>query len=398
MFKDRFKSEKKIVYITLEEMKRELKSGIIVLENRYFKIEKISLEKGLDEKERELEIEEILEERVDDYNPVEYIEKEIVLREDEEFEEIVIILLKRDIVEEILQEGKEKKIRISGIVPAFFLRSIEIDKNRAELFIDIDEEKVIKVEFKDGKIKNIDELEIEREKILESEVEEILQDLLEIDLTEFEKISFYEKDREIGEIFQEIDNIDVEINNWKENEIEYNYNYDFLPLEYLESLKMRSSIKKKIIIFFTVFILQILLGMIFHYFSNLNVEKIGDLEKNIGVYKDEIEEIREKKIIEIEEKEKIREEELKRIEFKNIKLGSLLKNLDEFKPKGVTILNIELNETNKLKILGKSINEEKILKFQEKIVEHSKFKNLNHDYIKREDEIYDFQLEVEVCL
>lgn len=397
MFKDRFKSEKKIVYITLEEMKRELKSGIIVLENRYFKIEKISLEKGLDEKERELEIEEILEERVDDYNPVEYIEKEIVLREDEEFEEIVIILLKRDIVEEILQEGKEKKIRISGIVPAFFLRSIEIDKNRAELFIDIDEEKVIKVEFKDGKIKNIDELEIEREKILESEVEEILQDLLEIDLTEFEKISFYEKDREIGEIFQEIDNIDVEINNWKENEIEYNYNYDFLPLEYLESLKMRSSIKKKIIIFFTVFILQILLGMIFHYFSNLNVEKIGDLEKNIGVYKDEIEEIREK-IIEIEEKEKIREEELKRIEFKNIKLGSLLKNLDEFKPKGVTILNIELNETNKLKIIGKSINEEKILKFQEKIVEHSKFKNLNHDYIKREDEIYDFQLEVEVCL
>ncbi|WP_293959023.1 hypothetical protein [uncultured Fusobacterium sp.] len=397
MFKDRFKSEKKIEYITLEEMKRELKSGIIVLENRYFKIEKISLEKGLDEKERELEIEEILEERVDDYNPVEYIEKEIVLREDEEFEEIVIILLKRDIVEEILQEGKEKKIRISGIVPAFFLRSIEIDKNRAELFIDIDEEKVIKIELKDGKIKNIDELEIEKEKILESEVEEILQDLLEIDLTEFEKISFYEKDREIGEIFQEIDNIDVEINNWKENEIEYNYNYDFLPLEYLESLKMRSSIKKKIIIFLTVFILQILLGMIFHYFSNLNVEKIGDLEKNIGVYKDEIEEIREK-IIEIEEKEKIREEELKRIEFKNIKLGSLLKNLDEFKPKGVTILNIELNETNKLKILGKSINEEKILKFQEKIVEHSKFKNLNHDYIKREDEIYDFQLEVEVCL
>lgn len=397
MFRDRFKSEKKIEYITLEEMKRELKSGIIVLENRYFKIEKISLEKGLDEKERELEIEEILEERVDDYNPVEYIEKEIVLREDEEFEEIVIILLKRDIVEEILQEGKEKKIRISGIVPAFFLRSIEIDKNRAELFIDIDEEKVIKVEFKDGKIKNIDELEIEKEKILESEVEEILQDLLEIDLTEFEKISFYEKDREIGEIFQEIDNIDVEINNWKENEIEYNYNYDFLPLEYLESLKMRSSIKKKIIIFFTVFILQILLGMIFHYFSNLNIEKIGDLEKNIGVYKDEIEEIREK-IIEIEEKEKIREEELKRIEFKNIKLGSLLKNLDEFKPKGVTILNIELNETNKLKIIGKSINEEKILKFQEKIVEHSKFKNLNHDYIKREEEIYDFQLEVEVCL
>lgn len=394
MFK---KSKKKIEYITLEEMKRELKSGIIVLENRYFNIEKISLELGLDEKERELEIEEILEDRIEDYNPIEYIEKEIVLEKNEEFEEITVILLKRDIVEEILQEGKEKKIRISGIVPAFFLRSLEIDKNKTELFIDVDEEKVIKLEFKDGKIKNIDELEIEREKILESEVEEILQDLLEIDLTEFEKVSFYEKDREIGEIFQEIDNIDVEIDNWKENEIEYNYDYDFLPLEYLESLKMKSSIKKKVIVFFIIFILQILLGMIFHYFSNLNVEKIGDLEKNIGVYKDEIEEIREK-IIEIEEKEKIREEELKRIEFKNIKLGSILKNLDEFKPIGLTILNIELNENNRLKIIGNSIDEDKILKFQEKIIESSKFKNLNHDYIKREEEDYSFQLEVEVCL
>jgi hypothetical protein len=394
MFK---KSKKKIEYITLEEMKRELKSGIIVLENRYFNIEKISLELGLDEKERELEIEEILEDRIEDYNPVEYIEKEIVLEKNEEFEEIVIILLKRDIIEEILQEGKEKKIRISGIVPAFFLRSLEIDKNKAELFIDVDEEKVIKIEFKDGKIKNIDDIEIEREKILESEVEEILQDLLEIDLTEFEKVSFYEKDREIGEIFQEIDNIDVEIDNWKENEIEYNYNYDFLPLEYLESLKMKSSIKKKVIVFFIIFILQILMGGVFQYFYNLNIEKIDDLEKNIGVYKDEIEEIREK-IIEIEEKEKIREEELKKIEFKNIKLGSLIKSLDEFKPKGLTILNIELNENNRLKIIGNSIDEGKILKFQEKIIESSKFKNLNHDYIKREEEDYSFQLEVEVCL
>lgn len=394
MFK---KSKKKIEYITLEEMKRDLKSGIIVLENRYFNIEKISLELGLDEKERELEIEEILEDRIEDYNPVEYIEKEIVLEKNEEFEEIIVILLKRDIVEEILQEGKEKKIKISGIVPVFFLRSIEIDKNRAELFIDIDEEKVIKVELKNGKIKNIDELEIEREKILESEVEEILQDLLEIDLTEFEKVSFYEKDREIGEIFQEIDNIDVEIDNWKENEIEYNYDYDFLPLEYLESLKMKSSIKKKIIVFFIIFIFQILIGGVFQCFYNFNVEKIGDLEKNIRIYQDEIENLREK-IVEIEEKEKIREEELKKIEFKNIKLGSLIKSLDEFKPKGLTILNIELNENNRLKIIGNSINESKILKFQEKIIESSKFKNLNHDYIKRKEEDYSFQLEVEVCL
>lgn len=394
MFK---KSKKKIEYITLEEMKRELKSGIIVLENRYFNIEKISLELGLDEKERELEIEEILEDRIEDYNPVEYIEKEIVLEKNEEFEEIIVILLKRDIVEEILQEGKEKKIKIDGIIPTFFRRRLEVEKDITELFMDVDEDRVVMVEFKERKIRNLYYIDVEREKILESEVEEILQDLLEIDLTEFEKVSFYEKDREIGEIFQEIDNIDVEIDNWKENEIEYNYDYDFLPLEYLESLKMKSSIKKKIIVFFIIFIFQILIGGVFQYFYNLNVEKIGDLEKNIRIYQDEIENLREK-IVEIEEKEKIREEELKKIEFKNIKLGSLIKSLDEFKPRGLTILNIELNENNRLKIIGNSINESKILKFQEKIIKSSKFKNLNHDYIKREEEDYSFQLEVEVCL
>lgn len=394
MFK---KSKKKIEYITLEEMKRELKSGIIVLENRYFNIEKISLELGLDEKERELEIEEILEDRIEDYNPVEYIEKEIVLEKNEEFEEIIVILLKRDIVEEILQEGKEKKIKIDGIIPTFFRRGLEVEKDITELFMDVDEDRVVMVEFKERKIRNLYYIDVEREKILESEVEEILQDLLEIDLTEFEKVSFYEKDREIGEIFQEIDNIDVEIDNWKENEIEYNYDYDFLSLEYLESLKMKSSIKKKIIVFFIIFIFQILIGGVFQYFYNLNVEKIGDLEKNIRIYQDEIENLREK-IVEIEEKEKIREEELKKIEFKNIKLGSLIKSLDEFKPRGLTILNIELNENNRLKIIGNSINESKILKFQEKIIKSSKFKNLNHDYIKREEEDYSFQLEVEVCL
>lgn len=397
MFKNRFKSKKKIEYITLEEMKRELKSGIIILENGYFNIEKISLELGLDEKERELEIEDILEDRIDDYNPMEYIEKEISLGENEDFEEIVIILLKRSIVEDILQEGKKKKINIYGIIPAFFLKSLEIDKNADEIFIDVDENRIVTVEFEEGKITKLSYIDIEREKILESEVEDILQDIFEVDLSIFDRVSFYEKDREIGEIFQEIDNIDVGINNWKENGIEYNYDYDFLPLEYLQSLKMKSSIKKKIIVFFIIFIFQILIGGVFQYFYNLNVEKISSLEKNIGSYQDEIEELREK-ISEIEEKEKIREEELKRIEFKNIKLGSLLKNIDEFKPKGVTILNIELNENNRLKIIGNSIDEEKILKFQEKIIGSSKFKNLNHDYIKKEEESYTFQLEVEVWL
>lgn len=391
------KSKKKIEYITLEEMKRELKSGIIVLENRYFNIEKISLEIGLDEKERELEIEEILEDRIDDYNPVEYIEKEIVLGVNSEFEELIIILLKRSIVEELLQEGKEKKIEIYGVIPSFFIRSLEVDKNIAELFIDVDEDRTVILEFADGKIRNLSYVEMEREKILESELEEILKYIFEVDLTIFDKVVFYEKDSEIGEIFQEIDSIDVEINNWKEKDIEYNYNYDFLPLEYLESLKMKISLKKKIIVFFIVFILQIFIGAIFQYFCRLDSDKIMNLEKNIRICQDKIEELRGK-IIEIEEKEKIREEKLERIEFKNIKLNDVLKSIDEFKPKGITILNIELNENNSLKIIGNSIDEIKILRFQEKIIGSTKFKNLNHDYIKREEENYNFQLEVEVCV
>ena len=397
MFKRKEKLKEEIEYITLEDIERGIKSGIIVLENNHFKIVKIFLEKGLDEKERELEIESILDEKIENYDPLEYIEKEIFITEDEELEEIILVLLERDIVETIIKKGKEKKRKVFGIIPAFFLKALEVEKDSNELFIDLDIESVVLAEFNEGKIKDISLIEIEKNKILESEVDEILQYIFEIEEEKINKISFYEKDREIAEIFENIDNIEIEVKDWKNGNIKYNYNYDFLPLEYLDSLKKEKVIKKWGVIVFIIFILQIVLGFSLQYFCNKIDYKIDILESDIGDNQEKIEKLKEK-ILVLEEKEKLKIEELNKIELKKLRIGNLLQQIEKIKPKGLNILNIEFDGKNKLKIIGNSISEEKILKFQEKIIKNSKFKNFNHDYIKFEEEIYNFQLDVEVYL
>lgn len=397
MFKRKEKLKEEIEYITLEDIERGIKSGIIVLENNHFKIVKIFLEKGLDEKERELEIESILDEKIENYDPLEYIEKEIFITEDEELEEIILVLLERDIVETIIKKGKEKKRKVFGIIPAFFLKALEVEKDSNELFIDLDIESVVLTEFNEGKIKDISLIEIEKNKILESEVDEILQYIFEIEEEKINKISFYEKDREVAEIFENIDNIEIEVKDWKNGNIKYNYNYDFLPLEYLDSLKKEKVIKKWGVIVFIIFILQIVLGFSLQYFCNKIDDKIDILESDIGDNQEKIEKLKEK-ILVLEEEEKLKIEELNKIELKKLRIGNLLQQIEKIKPKGLNILNIEFDGKNKLKIIGNSISEEKILKFQEKIIKNSKFKNFNHDYIKFEEEIYNFQLDVEVYL
>lgn len=397
MFKRKEKLKEEIEYITLEDIERGIKSGIIVLENNHFKIVKIFLEKGLDEKERELEIESILDEKIENYDPLEYIEKEIFITEDEELEEIILVLLERDIVETIIKKGKEKKRKVFGIIPAFFLKALEVEKDSNELFIDLDIESVVLTEFNEGKIKDISLIEIEKNKILESEVDEILQYIFEIEEEKINKISFYEKDREVAEIFENIDNIEIEVKDWKNGNIKYNYNYDFLPLEYLDSLKKEKIIKKWGVIVFIIFILQIVLGFSLQYFCNKIDDKIDILESDIGDNQEKIEKLKEK-ILVLEEEEKLKIEELNKIELKKLRIGNLLQQIEKIKPKGLNILNIEFDGKNKLKIIGNSISEEKILKFQEKIIKNSKFKNFNHDYIKFEEEIYNFQLDVEVYL
>ena len=397
MFKRKEKLKEEIEYITLEDIERGIKSGIIVLENNHFKIIKIFLEKGLDEKERELEIESILDEKIENYDPLEYIEKEIFITEDEELEEIILVLLERYIVETIIKKGKEKKRKVFGIIPAFFLKALEVEKDSNELFIDLDIESVVLTEFNEGKIKDISLIEIEKNKILESEVDEILQYIFEIEEEKINKISFYEKDREIAEIFENIDNIEIEVKDWKNGNIKYNYNYDFLPLEYLDSLKKEKVVKKWGVIVFIIFILQIVLGFSLQYFCNKIDDKIDILESDIGDNQEKIEKLKEK-ILVLEEEEKLKIEELNKIELKKLRIGDLLQQIEKIKPKGLNILNIEFDGKNKLKIIGNSISEEKILKFQEKIIKNSKFKNFNHDYIKFEEEIYNFQLDVEVYL
>lgn len=97
MFNNFLKREKNILF-SLEDMKN-IKKGILVLESEYFEIIKIILEEDLDEREREYEIEEQLENRIINYEALDYVEKEILLEKKDGTEEILIILIKREKME-----------------------------------------------------------------------------------------------------------------------------------------------------------------------------------------------------------------------------------------------------------------------------------------------------------
>ena len=65
-----FLNREKDTFFTLEDTEN-VKKGILVLESEYFEIIKIILEEDLDEREREYEIEEQLENRIINYEILE---------------------------------------------------------------------------------------------------------------------------------------------------------------------------------------------------------------------------------------------------------------------------------------------------------------------------------------
>ena len=110
MFNNFLKREKNILF-SLEDMKN-IKKGILVLESEYFEIIKIILEEDLDEREREYEIEEQLENRIINYEALDYVEKEILLEKKDGTEEILIILIKREKIYEIADRERGQNIEL----------------------------------------------------------------------------------------------------------------------------------------------------------------------------------------------------------------------------------------------------------------------------------------------
>lgn len=268
MFNKLLKREGNILF-SLEEIEssQDIKKGILVLESEYFEIVKISLEEDLDEREKEYEIEEQLENRIINYEVLDYIEKEISLGKKDGMEESVIILIKREKIYEITNKVKDKKIDLKGIIPIFLLKYLSDFNKENEIFLDIGLVRTTFVIFKNNILKDIVTIDIERDEILNSQeefnelLERITFSIEEENFDDIEKITIYEKDRELENLLEnsELSEKEISIENWKNYEITFNKSFDFIPVECKRGMEQRKYIKYGISILLGTLVAEFLL-------------------------------------------------------------------------------------------------------------------------------------------
>lgn len=404
MFNKLLKREGNILF-SLEEIEssQDIKKGILVLESEYFEIVKILLEEDLDEREKEYEIEEQLENRIINYEVLDYIEKEISLGKKDGMEESVIILIKREKIYEITNKVKDKKIDLKGIIPIFLLKYLSDFNKENEIFLDIGLVRTTFVIFKNNILKDIVTIDIERDEILNSQeefnelLERITFSIEEENFDDIEKITIYEKDRELENLLEnsELSEKEISIENWKNYEITFNKSFDFIPVECKRGMEQRKYIKYGISILLGTLVAEFLLFFLLINIRDKEMKNIKKYERDLGNFKEEI----AKKRQEIKNFEDFKEKKsklMKKMNFGKFKIYEVLEELKKCKSSQINFEGIEYNGKDKLKIIGKSLEEKDIYEFEKAILKNNNFIHLNHDYIKKQQNEYEFQMDIGV--
>lgn len=385
------------------ENNKNIKKGILVLESEYFEIIKVILEEGLDEREREYEIEEQLENRVINYEVLDYVEKEISLGKKDGIEESIIILIKREKIYEIANRIKDKKIEIKGIIPGFLLKYLSNNDKENEIFLDIGMVRTTAVIFKNNILKDIITVDVERNEILDSQeefnelLERIMFSIEEESFDDIERLTIYEKDRELENLIKnsELSEKEMSIENWKNYEMIFNKSFDFIPAEYRKGIEQRKNIKSGIVILLGTLVVEFLLFFLLTSIRNNEMKNIEKLEIDLGNFKEKI----EKKRQEIKNFENFKEKKSKlmeKISFGKFKMYEALEELKKCKSSQMNFEGIEYNGKDILKIIGKAQEEKDIYEFEKNILKNNRFFYLNHDYIKKQENGYEFQIDIGV--
>lgn len=401
MFNNFLKREKNILF-SLEDMKN-IKKGILVLESEYFEIIKIILEEDLDEREREYEIEEQLENRIINYEAVDYIEKEIFLKKKDGIEEILVILVRREKIYEIADRVRERNIELKGIIPVFLLKYLSDKEKKNELFLDMGIGRTSVVVFEDNKLKDIVTIEIEKDEVLYSQeefnelLERIAFSIEEENFDNIEKITIYEKDRELENFIgkSELYKKETVVENWKNYEITFNKSFDFIPLEYRKGMEQRKYLKYGITIMAVILIIEFFLFFFFTNIRNNEMKSIESLEKDLGNLKGQIEKNRQ----EIKKFENFKDKKsklMKKMNFGKFKMYEVLEELKKCKSPQIYFDGLEYDGKNILKVIGRATEEKEIYEFEKNILKNNNFFYLNHDYIKKQEYDYEFQMDIGV--
>lgn len=393
-------------YLTIEELKtlslqQEIDNAkiILILENKYFDLVKITIETDLDENERELVIESQLEEKILNYNPVDFVEKEIILKEKDGSQNILIILIKREIIKEIIDKHINK-INLYSLFPFFLVREIKKIEDSKTIICDFCENRVLFTVLYNDKIIDIESYLIEKEEILSNEMEQSnliikVNNILE----KFENIDsfvFFNKDMEIKNILLK----EITVNNIDEIYISEKNDFpleslNFLPQEYIDEIKSKNFKKVLFSLLLLFFILQLIYFTISGFIEskkqdkiNLQNKEISTLTLNISDNKNSIEKIDDYQ-------DKI--DSLKKLMgTMKIDFSDILARLEHHNYQNIKINNIEYNETKKIQISGISNSDTYLYELIENISQDTFFNNINHDYIKKVDDSFQFQFDMGV--
>lgn len=369
------------MFFTLDEME-DKKEGVLLLDSFLFQIIPLSLSKGIDERERELEIEEKLDELIDEYDSFYYIDKEITIYEDEDIEKTLIIMIEKDKIYSLIDRVKESGIKLLGVYPLFFMEFFNLDGEERN-YIEIDEEKSRVYTFSKNRLIDFQELEMERDEILAEP--KYLEEYLKVG---YENFIYPDKE----ELKEQITNL--EVIDWHNYNYHLNREYDYLPEEYHSELSYKKQLKGTTILLSLVTILGGIFFFLLQFFIDGEIEKLNSLQESY-------QELKEKNIamgVEIEELEKeivkVREENRER-GFNGLKLSQLL--LPFFKnTSSIEITKLEYDGVGTINIEGSSFLEEDIYSFQNSILTNRYFKRLNQDFIKFENGKYQIDMDIEV--
>lgn len=372
---------KKINFVDLEELNSIDKTNIIlILDSSLFKIFTFVLDKNIDAREKEFEINDFLEEKIENYDPFNYIEKKIILSESDENIIFLIILLEKEKISSLIENFKNKKIELIGIYPLFLMEFFNKEE-KFKTYLEIENTFYRLYFFNNFKLINFEEHEFDKDELLDNK-ELILEN------NNLQNIFIYENQNYLDNYFE-----NLEIKNWKSYSLKYCEELNFIPEDIQEKIKYQKIFK----LFFPYYLVLVILLVIISFLINFNTEekinKIINLEKELGELKENVF-LKKEEIIELENKIDLLEKEKLFYSNNPIKVSKLMKIIDEINNFGLEIHSLEFN--NNFLILGKTQNEKNIYEFEKKLLESTLFKNLNHDYIKYNNNEYEFLLEFEV--
>lgn len=314
----------------------ELKSRYLVLDTEYFEIVK------RDEKESR-------------YN---YIERDIGKN--------YVVLLKRDIVDEIIESAKSDKKNIEGIYPLFLMDVFSEDKLARE-YVEVEEDRFLIVSFEGDRVCGIENILFSRSDLLEDP--SYLED-------------FLDGGKEIFS-YRKFDSIPVK--NWREYRVGYREEIDFLPREYRKKIVEQKKIKLMLTVFLILVLLALILSAILSNLSDKKEQKIYLLQQEVNSLNTEISESKNK-IIEINESLDKQRQENK--EEEKISISGILERIFGAASEELHIFSVDY--ADKIYILG----ETKSLDAYYDFISNLRGEKINQDFLKFQEEVYRFRVEV----